>query len=97
MDAIGLGDFLPDSPMGGTGDEKQESITMKIKEVKQKKKETPKKNKKKQKTEDIDEVLMDAGIDDGVGTGDEQEPPEPGQGEGHPDLPGEERDNPGNG
>ena len=35
MDAIGLSDFLPDSQVAGEGDEKRESLTMKIKEIKQ--------------------------------------------------------------
>ena len=76
MDAIGLSDFLPDAHIAGEGDEKRESLTMKIKEVKQKKKEKPKKKTKKQsKGEDFEKVLIDAGIEDGIGGGDGPKPP----------------------
>lgn len=87
MDAIGLSDFLPDSEMTGEGKEKQESLTMKIKEVKQKKKEKPKKKPKKRKDDDIEKILVDAGIDeDAGGTGDDTTPPDL-EGEGGSDLP----------
>lgn len=78
MDAIGLNDFLPDVHMSGDGEEKQESITMKIKEVKQKKKDKPKKKKKKNRqTEKIDDILIDAGIENGVDGNDELAPHTP--------------------
>lgn len=87
MDAIGLSDFLPDSELTGEGKEKQESLTMKIKEVKQKKKEKPKKKPKKRKDDDIEKILVDAGIDeDEGGAGDDPTPPDL-EGESGSDLP----------
>lgn len=63
MDAIGLSDFLPDSPILGEGEEKRESLTMKIKELKQKKKAKQKKKpKKKNNGESFLEELVSAGI-----------------------------------
>lgn len=78
MDAIGLNDFLPDSHITGEGEEKQESITMKVKEVKQKKKDKPKKKKKKKRlTEEIEDILIEAGLENGVDGNDETVPPTP--------------------
>ncbi len=90
MDAIGLSDFLPDSHIAGEGDEKRESLTMKIKEVKQKKKEKPKKKTKKQpKGDDFEKVLIDAGIEDGIGGGEGPKPPL--EGEGGAKLPPDDK------
>lgn len=76
MDAIGLSDFLPDVGVVGEGKEKRESLTMKIKEIKQKKKEKPKKKTKQQsKGDDFEKVLVDAGIETGVGGGAGPTPP----------------------
>ncbi|RHW35902.1 hypothetical protein D1B33_12470 [Lysinibacillus yapensis] len=64
MDAFGLSDFLPDTTtVAGEGEEKKESLTMKIKTIAQKKKEKPKKKlKKKQPKENFEDELADVGI-----------------------------------
>ncbi|MHC8515094.1 hypothetical protein [Sporosarcina sp. ITBMC105] len=69
MDAIGLSDFLPDSPILGEGEEKRESLTVKIKELKQKKKA---KQKKKPKKRTGGESFLDELVSAGLSTeGDE--------------------------
>ncbi|MFS0689533.1 hypothetical protein AB1K89_09835 [Sporosarcina sp. 179-K 8C2 HS] len=63
MDAIGLSDFLPDEPILGAGEDKRESLTMKIKELKQKKKTKQKKKSKKRKDgESYLDDLVSAGL-----------------------------------
>ena len=64
MDAFGVSDFLPDTTqVAGEGDEKKESLTMKIKSIAQKKKEKPKKKvKKKQRKENFEDTLEEVGI-----------------------------------
>ncbi|QCR31031.1 hypothetical protein [Lysinibacillus sp. SGAir0095] len=85
MDAFGLSDFLPDTTTeAGEGEEKKESLTMKIKTIVQKKKEKPKKKlKKKQPKENFEEELQDAGITpEGDLAGHTNEDRNEGQGEG---------------
>ncbi|MDW0113271.1 hypothetical protein QT711_08725 [Sporosarcina saromensis] len=63
MDAIGLSDFLPDSPILGEGEEKRESLTVKIKELKQKKKaKQKKKTMKRTGGESFLDELVSAGL-----------------------------------
>lgn len=64
MDAFGLSDFLPDtSTVAGEGEDKKESLSLKIKSITQKKKEKPKKKlKKKQPKENFEDELVEAGI-----------------------------------
>lgn len=83
MDAFGLSDFLPDTTtVEGEGDDKKESLTLKIKSIAQKKKEKPKKKlKKKQRNEDFDETLEEAGItDEGDFAGHDDDERDEGQG-----------------
>lgn len=85
MDAFGLSDFLPDTTVvEGEGEEKQESLTMKIKTIAQKKKEKPKKKlKKKQPKENFENELEEAGITpEGDQAGHSNEEREEGQGQG---------------
>ncbi|HWL22382.1 MAG TPA: hypothetical protein VNR38_01285 [Ureibacillus sp.] len=85
MDAFGLSDFLPDTTtVEGEGDDKKESLTLKIKSIAQKKKEKPKKKlKKKQRTEDFEDTLEEAGITpDGDQAGHSNEERDTGLGEG---------------
>nr|WP_232337102.1 hypothetical protein [Lysinibacillus timonensis] len=85
MDAFGLSDFLPDTTtVEGEGDDKKESLTLKIKSITQKKKEKPKKKlKKKQQKEDFEDTLAEAGITpegDQVGHSDDERD----EGQGNP-------------
>lgn len=83
MDAFGLSDFLPDTTtVEGEGDDKKESLTLKIKSIAQKKKEKPKKKlKKKQRNEDFNETLEEAGITpEGDFAGHDEEERDEGQG-----------------
>lgn len=70
MDAIGLSDFLPDEVAIGQGQEQKESLTTKIKEVKQKPKERVKARVSTNKKEDIKGLLINTGIGDEDGEGD---------------------------
>ncbi|WP_339252956.1 hypothetical protein NSQ43_03210 [Sporosarcina sp. FSL W8-0480] len=84
MDAIGLSDFLPDSPILGEGQEKRESLTMKIKEIKQKKKaKQTKKPKKRKSGESYLDDLVAAGLSpEGEESGHSPEVKEEGTGKG---------------
>ncbi|WP_419959479.1 hypothetical protein [Psychrobacillus sp. BM2] len=70
MDAIGLSDFLPDEVAIGQGQEQKESLTTKIKEVKQKPKERVKARVSTNKKDDIKGLLINTGIGDEDGEGD---------------------------
>lgn len=95
MDAFGLSDFLPDTTtVEGEGDDKKESLTLKIKSIAQKKKEKPKKKlKKKQRKEDFEETLEEAGITpegDQAGHSDDERDEGLGQGGGTGNTHGEQ-------
>ncbi|MFY3791082.1 hypothetical protein ACOQFO_05205 [Ureibacillus sp. MALMAid1270] len=95
MDAFGLSDFLPDTTtVEGEGDDKKESLTLKIKSIAQKKKEKPKKKlKKKQRKEDFEETLAEAGITpegDQAGHSDDERDAGLGQGGGTGNTHGEQ-------
>lgn len=62
MDAIGLSDFLPDEVATGQGQEQKESLTIKIKDVKQKPKEKVKPRVSTNEKDDVNGLLIDTGI-----------------------------------
>lgn len=95
MDAFGLSDFLPDTTtVEGEGDDKKESLTLKIKSIAQKKKEKSKKKlKKKQRKEDFEDTLAEAGITpegDQAGHSDDERDEGLGQGGGTGNTHGEQ-------
>ncbi|WP_433595419.1 hypothetical protein [Lysinibacillus xylanilyticus] len=71
MDAIGLSDFLPDEVASGQGQEQKESLTIKIKDVTQKPKEKVKPKVSTNEKDDVNGLLIDTGIGDEDGEGDE--------------------------